>query len=470
MITSMLTRQLSEKLGPAAVIADQDEIAPWLTDWRGIYHGSAQAVVRPVSTEDVALCVKLCNEANVPVVPRGGNTGLCGGATPDSNPANVVLSLDRMNAIRNMDVVGNTIVAEAGCILGNLRRVAADHNRLFPISLAAEDSCQLGGNLSTNAGGVHVVRYGMTRELVLGVEAVMPDGEIFDGLRTLRKDNTGYDIKQLLIGAEGTLGVITAASLRLFPVCNAKVVVLAAVASPTQALSLFSLLFERTGSRLQAFEYFTTNCLDLVLANCEGVRAPFPDVHPGYVLMELADTDNEAALRELVETVISDAIERDLCVDAAISESLSQVRSMWRLREEISEAQRADGPHLKHDVSLPISLIPDFFDSVEKKLQRVCPGLRTVVFGHFGDGNIHYNLSRPLDSPKDFFASCAEELTSVVLEEVAQRGGSISAEHGIGQLKREYLSRYKAPIDLRLMRAIKQALDPNGLMNPGKVL
>ena len=462
-------QRLIDKLGPDAVIATPDEIAPWLSDWRGMYTGHAQAVVRPSSTDDVAAVLALCSDARVPVVPRGGNTGLCGGATPDASTANVILSLDRMHAIRSIDTIGNTLVAEAGCVLGNLRRAAAEEHRLLPLSLAAEDSCQLGGNLSTNAGGVNVVRYGMTRELVLGLEAVLPNGEIFHGLRTLRKDNTGYDLKQLLIGAEGTLGVITAAALRLYPRNDVRVVVLAAVNSSQQALDLFELLFERGGPRMQAFEFFTAECLDMVLEQVDGMRAPFAERHPAYVLIELADTVDETALRELVETVIGEALERELCVDAAVSESIAQVNSMWRLREEISEAQRADGPHVKHDVSLPIASIPAFLASAGERIDKHHAGVRLIVFGHFGDGNLHYNLSRPVGAPRDFFKQHGEGLTAEVLDEVARYGGSISAEHGIGQLKREYFSRYKDPLEIRLMREIRKVFDPHGIMNPGKI-
>src|ERR1700722_958990 len=469
MTDTSFPQRLIDKLGPDAVITAPDEIAPWLSDWRGMYSGHAQAVVRPSSTQDVAAALALCSEARVPVVPRGGNTGLCGGATPDASPANVILSLDRMHAIRSIDTIGNTMVAEAGCILGNLRRAAADEHRLLPLSLAAEDSCQLGGNLSTNAGGVKVVRYGMTRELVLGLEAVLPNGEIFHGLRTLRKDNTGYDLKQLLIGAEGTLGVITAAALRLYPRNDVRVVVLAAVNSAQQALELYKLLFERGGPRMQAFEFFTAECLDMVLEQVEGMREPFAERHPACVLIELADTVDEAALRALVETVMGEALERDLCVDAAVSESMAQVESMWRLREEISEAQRADGPHLKPDVSLPIASIPAFLASAGERIDRHHAGVRLIVFGHFGDGNLHYNLSRPAGAPRDFFKQHGEGLTAEVLDEVARYGGSISAEHGIGQLKREYFSRYKDPLEIRLMREIRKVFDPHGIMNPGKI-
>jgi len=470
MQTSAFLPRLVEALGPDVAATEPDQVAPWLADWRGLYRGNAQAVVRPRSVDEVARCLALCQQAGVPVVPRGGNTGLCGGATPDSSPANVVLSLDRMNAIRSVDTIANTMVAEAGCILGNLRRAAAEAHRLLPLSLAAEDSCQIGGNLATNAGGVNVVRYGMTRELVLGVEAVLPNGEVFHGLRALRKDNTGYDLKQLLIGSEGTLGVITAASLRLFPRTDARSVVLAAVASPQQSLELFELLFEQCGARLQAFEFFTGDCLDLVLRHAEGVQEPFGQRYPAYVLVELADTTDEAALGALLERVIGEALERELCLDAAVSASLAQLQSLWKLREEISEAQRADGPHLKHDVSLPIEQIPAFMASMEARLKAASPSIRPFIFGHFGDGNLHYNLSRPAGAERDWAAVHGKALTAEVLDEVARYGGSISAEHGIGQLKRDDFLRLKDPLELRLMQGIKQLLDPAGIMNPGKLL
>ncbi|SDB99080.1 FAD/FMN-containing dehydrogenase [Cupriavidus sp. YR651] len=463
-------QRLTETLGPDVVATAPDDVAPWVSDWRGLYTGRAQAVIRPRTTEQVSQALALCQQAGVPVVPRGGNTGLCGGAAPDNNAANVVLSLDRMDKIRSIDTIANTMVVEAGCILGNLRRAAGDADRLFPLSLAAEDSCQIGGNLATNAGGVNVVRYGMTRELVLGVEAVLPSGEIFHGLRTLRKDNTGYDLKQLLIGSEGTLGVITAAALRLLPRADSRAVVLAAVDSPDQALKLFSLLFAQCGPRLQAFEFFTGACLDLVLKHAEGVQAPFPDRHPAYVLVEIADTASEDLLNSLLEAVIGDALECGLCQDAAVSASLAQLQSLWRLREEISESQRADGLHLKHDVSLPIEAIPAFMASMEARLLARHPGIRPFIFGHFGDGNLHYNLSRPAGADPKWALNEGKAVSEEVLEEVARYDGSISAEHGIGQLKRESFLALKDPLELRLMRAIKQVFDPSGIMNPGKLL
>lgn len=470
MTTSDFAQRLVQALGSDTVSTAADDIAPWLSDWRGLYNGQAQAVVRPRTTEEVAQCLALCQQAGVPVVPRGGNTGLCGGATPDQAPANVVLSLDRMNAVRSIDTIANTMVAEAGCILGNLRRAAEDVNRLLPLSLAAEDSCQIGGNVSTNAGGVNVVRYGMTRELVLGIEAALPTGEIFHGLRTLRKDNTGYDLKQLLIGAEGTLGVITAVALRLFPRNSVRSVVLAAVQSPEQALRLAELVNEQCGPRLQAYEFFTGDCVDLVLTHAQGVQEPFAQRYPGYVLMELADTADEDALNALLENVMGAALERELCLDAAVSTSLAQLQALWKLREEISEAQRADGPHLKHDISLPIEQIPAFMQSAEQRVRAAYPDIRPFIFGHFGDGNLHYNLSRPAGAPREWAAEQGDAVTDIVLDEVNRYGGSISAEHGIGQLKRDHFLHSKDPLELRLMRDIKRIFDPAGILNPGKLL
>lgn len=461
---------LVHELGADIVHTLPTDIEPWLTDWRGIYTGQAQALVRPVNTQQVSLCLRLCNQHKIPVVTRGGNTGLCGGATPDNNPNNIILSLDRMNTLRSIDVIANTLIADAGCILGNLRRSATEAGRLLPLSLAAEDSSHIGGNLATNAGGVNVVRYGMARELVLGLEAVLPNGEIFHGLHPLRKDNTGYDLKQLLIGSEGTLGVITGVALRLHARTDVRSVVLVAVDSAQQSLELFSLLFGLCGPRLQAFEYFTGLCLDLVLKHTEGLSQPFAEQHPAYVLIELADTSDEAALNQLVEDAIGTALDQELCSDAVVSASLAQLQSLWRLREEISEAQRADGAHLKHDISLPITCIPDFLVSAQKRMDEVSPGCRPFVFGHFGDGNLHYNISRPENAQLSWATEHEDNISAAVFDEVMRYGGSISAEHGIGQLKRDAFLHYKDPLQLSLMKGIKQLFDPNNIMNPGKLL
>lgn len=461
---------LVHELGADIVHTQLADIEPWLTDWRGIYKGQAQALVRPVTTQQVSLCLRLCNQHKIPVVTRGGNTGLCGGATPDNNPNNIILSLDRMNTVRSIDVIANTLIADAGCILGNLRRSAIEAGRLLPLSLAAEDSSHIGGNLATNAGGVNVVRYGMARELVLGLEAVLPNGDIFHGLHPLRKDNTGYDLKQLFIGSEGTLGVITGVALRLHARADVRCVVLVAVESAQQSLELFSLLFGLCGPRLQAYEFFTEECLDLVLTHTEGLNPPFPEPHPAYVLIELADTSDEAALNQLVEEAIGTALDQGLCADAVVSASLAQLESLWRLREEISEAQRADGAHLKHDISLPIASIPDFLLSSQKRMDAVSPGCRPFVFGHFGDGNLHYNISRPKGANLSWAAENEDHISTAVFDEVMRYGGSISAEHGIGQLKRDAFLQYKDPLQLNLMKSIKRVFDPNNIMNPGKLL
>jgi FAD/FMN-containing dehydrogenase len=457
-------------VGADNVITEPAGIEPWLTDWRGVYKGQAQAVVRPRTTAQVADCLRLCNQYRVAVVPRGGNTGLCGGATPDSTPTNIVLSLDRMNTIHSIDTIANTLVADAGCILGNLRRAAHEADRLLPLSLAAEDSSHIGGNLATNAGGVNVVRYGMARELVLGIEAVLPNGDIYNGLQTLRKDNTGYDLKQLFIGSEGTLGIITKVALRLHAPTHVRSVVLVAVDSAAQALQLLRLMFGHCGPRLQAFEFFTDACLDLVLAQVDGMQQPFDQRHPAYVLVELADTANEDALQQLLEEVVGQALEQSLCSDAVVSSSLAQLQSLWRLREEISEAQRADGPHLKHDISLPIERIPQFMDTAERKVRQVSPDCRLFIFGHFGDGNLHYNVSRPEGADRNWASQWEHRVADAVFDEVMAYGGSISAEHGIGQLKRQAFHQHKDPLQRSLMQQIKQVFDPNGIMNPGKLL
>jgi FAD/FMN-containing dehydrogenase len=462
--------ELLALLGPDVVKTTAADIEPWLSDWRGVYKGAAQAVVRPTSTAQVADCLRLCNQHKVPVVPRGGNTGLCGGATPDSSPANVILSLDRMNTIRALDTTANTLVADAGCILGNLRRAAAQAGRLLPLSLAAEDSSQIGGNIATNAGGINVVRYGMARELVLGIEAVLPDGRVFNGLQTLRKDNTGYDLKQLFIGSEGTLGVVTGVALRLHAPTPVRAVVLVAIDSAQQALDLFRLLFGACGARLQAFEFFTDECLGLVLKEVDGLQQPFEQRYPAYALIELADTADEEGLNQVLENAIGQALENGHCLDAVVSASLSQLQALWRLREEISEAQRADGPHLKHDISLPIERIPQFMETAERRLREVSPDCRLFIFGHFGDGNLHYNVSRPESADKTWAAEQLHAVGDAIFDEVVEYGGSISAEHGIGQLKHDAFLRTKDPLQLELMRGVKQVLDPNGIMNPGKLV
>lgn len=465
-----IAKTLLAELGAGIVQTDPADIEPWLTDWRGIYRGQAQAVVRPQTTEHVSRCLALCHEAGVPVVTRGGNTGLCGGATPLDDPASVIISLDRMNAIRFIDCLGNTMIAEAGCILGNLRRAAAEQERMLPVSLAAEDSCQIGGNVATNAGGVHVVRYGMMRDWVLGLEVVLPDGRVLDLLRTLRKDNTGYDLKQLFIGSEGTLGIITAVALRLAAPVRSRAVMLAAVESAQQALELFEHLSTACADRLEAYEFMTGDAVALACKHVPELRSPFPDAYPAYVLAELTDSRQDSALDTLLEEVLGEALEKERCLDVSIAQSLSQMHELWRLREEISEAQKMEGPHLKHDISIPIPGIPAFMDAAQALLDRLGSQARPIVFGHFGDGNLHYNLSAPLDADKSWSLEAGPALTDDILDLVVASGGSISAEHGIGQLKRSHFLEGTDPVELELMQGIKKLLDPKQLMNPGKLL
>ena len=404
------------------------------------------------------------------MVPQGGNTGLCGGATPDAAGGQIVLKLSRMNRVRAVDPVNNTITVEAGCILANLQQAAAAAGRLFPLSLAAEGSCEIGGNLSTNAGGTAVLRYGNARDLVLGLEVVLPDGQIWDGLRGLRKDNTGYDLKQLFIGAEGTLGVITAAVLKLYPQPQARATALVALEGPAAALRLLSHMQAVCGDRLTGFELMSAFCLALVAKHFPATRLPFAQAHPHYVLLELSDTTSNAGLDAALHSALAEAVEAGLALDAAVAASETQADALWALRENIPEAQVHEGKQIKHDVSVPISRIAEYIAVTDAELQRAFPGVRMVTFGHLGDGNLHYNVAPPVGGDEDAFMSRASDVSRMIYDSAARFSGSISAEHGLGQYKRDEILRYKSPLEMELMRRIKAALDPQGIMNPGKVL
>ena len=467
---SVLVDTLRSIVGaPHCLTADAD-MAPYLTDWRGRYTGRARAVVLPADTAQVAAVVRACAAAGCAMVPQGGNTGLCGGATPLADGASVVLNLSRLRRIRHVDAANNALCAEAGVPLALVQQAALDADRFFPLSLASEGSCEVGGVISTNAGGVQVLRYGNTRELVLGLEVVLPDGQVWDGLRALRKDNTGYDLKQLFIGAEGTLGIVTAATLKLFARPRAVVTAWLAVASPAAAVQLLGRLRAAVGDRVTAFELISRVSLDLVFQHIPGTRDPLGQPSPWYVLLELSDTVAGDALAGLLETELAATIAEGRVTDGAIATSESQAQALWQLRENISEAQKRDGVSIKHDISVPVSAIPDFLEAAGATLAAAYPGLRVVCFGHLGDGNLHYNLSRPLNGENDAFIARTEEVNRIVYDAVKARGGSISAEHGIGQLKRELLPDYKPAVEIDLMRRIKQAFDPRGLMNPGKVV
>jgi D-lactate dehydrogenase (cytochrome) len=461
--------RLSEVVGPAHVLTAPDDTRAYATDWRKRYLGKPLAVVRPATTAEVGAVVRLCAETRTAVVPQGGNTGLCGGATPDASGTQVVVSLSRMSRVRSLDPVNNTMTVEAGCVLASLQRAADEADRLFPLSLAAEGSAQIGGNLSTNAGGVQVLRYGNTRDLVLGLEVVLPSGELWDGLRGLRKDNTGYDVKHLFIGAEGTLGIITAAVLKLFPRPRAQATAVVALRTPRDALRLLEHVQARCGDRLTAFELFSAICLALVRKHFS-VPAPFETAYPQYALLELSDTHAGDRLAALLESTLGEAIESGVALDAVIATSGAQAKQLWALRENVSEAQAAEGPNIKHDISIPISRIGEFIEVTDAKLVAAFPGVRLVTFGHVGDGNLHYNVAHPEGGDEAGFLERMPDVNRVVHDSVAAFGGSISAEHGLGQYKRDEIRRYKSAVELDLMRAIKRTLDPLGIMNPGKVL
>ena len=446
-----LQQRLADIVGAAHVLTAPEDTKAYFTDWRKQYSAPAECVVRPASTGEVARVVALCARESVAVVPQGGNTGLVGGSVPTGAQREIVLALGRMNRIRALDVLNDTVTAEAGCVLAAVQRAADEAGRLFPLSLAAEGSCQIGGNLSTNAGGVNVLRYGNAREQVLGLEVVLPDGQVWNGLRGLRKDNTGYDLKQLFLGAEGTLGVITAAVLRLYPKPAAGATAWIALASAREAVELLAALRERLGERISAFELVSRTCLEAVLSHAPGTRDPLGAPHPWYVLAQFADTEE---LQARVERALADR-------EAVIAQSVEQARSLWRIRESIPEAQFAN---VKHDISLPISSIPDFIRVAGDALAAAFPAVRVFCFGHVGDGNLHYNVG-----PQALLEK-RDAVNRIVYDTVERLGGSISAEHGLGQAKREAIRRHKQPLELELMRRLKAALDPKGLMNPGKVL
>ncbi|MFZ2268235.1 MAG: FAD-binding oxidoreductase [Azonexus sp.] len=463
-LPEQLVAQLAEAVGAANVLTDAVDIAPFVTDWRGRYHGAALCVVRPADTAEVAAVVRACAAANTPIVPQGGNTSLCGAATPDEAGRAVVLNLARLHHVLAIDAQNNTITVEAGCPLATVQEAARAVDRLFPLALASEGSCQIGGNLSTNAGGVQVLRYGNTRELTLGLEVVLPNGDIWDGRRGLRKDNTGYDLKQLFIGAEGTLGIITAAVLKLFPRPKSQTTCWLNIASPAAAVELLNAAKTVFDAQLTAFELISETALGLVLKNIPERQRPAA-VSPWYVLAEFSDAPLAA-----VEDWLAGMLEGGHIADAVLAQNETQAARLWALRENISEAQKIEGISIKHDIAVPVSAIPEFLARADAALAQEFPGLRVVAFGHVGDGNLHYNLSKPGAQENTAFIASQPEVNRIVHDTVAALNGSISAEHGIGQLKREELLRYKSPVEMALMRSIKQAIDPLGLMNPGKIL
>jgi FAD/FMN-containing dehydrogenase len=465
-----LVARLKAALGHKGFVDDPAEMAPFLVDERKLYRGRVPLVARPSSTAEVAEVVRLCAAAGVAIVPQGGNTGLCGGATPHEWGAEVLLNLGRMNRIRNLDALNYTITVEAGCILARVQEAAAAADRLFPLSLGAEGSCQIGGNLSTNAGGVAVLRYGNARDLVLGLEIVLPDGRVIDSLTALRKDNTGYDLKHLFLGAEGTLGVITAAVLKLFPRPRDTATAICALAGPAEAVELLARVRAASGDQVTGFELMNRQCVSLAIKHVAGVPEPLREASPYYVLAELSSPAASGRLGEMLEGALGAALESGLITDATIAANEAQGRAMWRLREAIPESQKIEGGGIKHDVSVAVSAVPAFIAEAERRARAELDGIRVFAFGHVGDGNVHFNLVWPEGADRQAFLERWPHFNRLIHDVATGMGGSISAEHGIGRLKREEFTRTAHGVEMDVMRRIKAALDPKGLMNPGKLL
>ena len=459
--------RLKDAAGAKGFSEDPNEIAPHLEEWRSKYQGRSPLLLKPSTTDEVSKLLAICNETGTPVVPQGGNTGLVGGQIPFNGE--VLLSLSRMNRIRSLDGDGPHIIAEAGVVLATAQNTAAEKNFLFPLSLAAEGSCTIGGNVSTNAGGVNVLRYGMARDLVLGLEVVLADGRVLDLLRTLRKDNTGYDLKQLFIGSEGSLGIVTAAALKLFPKPARKATAFVAVSSPAAAVGLLRRMQDATGGLVSGFEFLSAEGLSLSLKHIPGTIAPMATDAPWFVLAEAtggAGVDLNAAF----ETALGTAIEKNEILDAVLAATEAQAHNLWRVREGLSEAQKREGASIKHDVSVPIADLPAFLEKATAAVRAAVPGARPVPFGHLGDGNIHFNISAPKNGDADAFLARWDEVNRLVHDIVRDFNGSISAEHGIGVMKRDSLPRYKSAVEIDVMRSLKHTLDPKNILNPGKVL
>ncbi|RME68666.1 MAG: FAD-binding oxidoreductase [Alphaproteobacteria bacterium] len=462
--------RLRRIVGPKGWTTDEDAMAPHLVDWRGNFRGRAKILLKPASTDEVRRIVRCAAEYRMPLVPQGGNTGLAGGATPDSSGDEILVSLVRLNRIRAVDPLNYSMTADAGVTLAQAQQAAADIDRLFALSIGAEGSATIGGAVSTNAGGVNVLRYGTMRDLVLGLEVVLPSGEVWNGLSALRKDNTGYDLKQLFIGAEGTLGIVTAATLKLFPAPRQTATALAAVPDPQAAVALLALARATSGDGISSFELMPGICLALVKKHIPALVDPLSKPHDWYVLIDLASPSADEPLRDRLEDLLTKGVEQGLVIDGVIPASSAQTANLWHIRHAISEAEKKEGVSIKHDISVPVDRIPAFIAEASKACEAAIPGVRVVAFGHIGDGNVHFNLSAPSDADPDAFKARWGEMNDLVHDIVARHHGSISAEHGIGVLKRAALRRVKPPLDLQLMQRLKAAIDPDGIMNPGKIL
>ncbi|WP_026618490.1 FAD/FMN-containing dehydrogenase [Ensifer sp. WSM1721] len=465
-----LIASFTDIVGPGNALTAPTEIAPYLVESRGLYRGTTSLVLRPGSVEEVSQIMKLASQTRTPIVPQGGNTGHVAGGVPREGKTDVVLSLERLNRIRDIDPVGNVIVADAGCILADIQKAADDIDRLFPLSLGSEGSARIGGNLSTNAGGTAVLAYGNMRQLCLGLEVVLPTGEIWDGLRRLKKDNTGYDLRDLFIGAEGTLGVITGAVLKLFPKPRGHQVAFAGVKSVEDALALFERASSLCGPALTGFELMPRLGIEFTTRHIHGVRDPLETAHPWYALIDISTPDSAESAERMVESLLETGIADGFIENAVIAQNDAQRKALWHMRESMSPAQKPEGGSIKHDVSVPVSSIPAFMAEADAIVTKAVPGARICAFGHVGDGNIHYNISQPVDADTQAFLGRWREVNAIVHAIVLKYNGSISAEHGIGQLKRDELAAIRSPIEIGLMQRIKHAFDPAGIMNPDKVL
>ena len=462
--------RLREIVGPQGFLDQPADLAPYVADHRNLYSGVTPLVLRPSSTEQVSRILALCHEATISVVPSGGNTGYCGGATPSADGSQIVVSLSRMNKIRSLDALNYTLTCEAGCVLAGIQTAAEAADRFFPLSLGSEGSCQIGGNLSTNAGGTSVVRYGMARSLVLGLEVVLPDGRVLDSLKSLRKDNTGYDLRDLFIGAEGTLGIITAATFKLYPRPQTVVTALVALKSLEGAIELLAQLRTASGDAIVTYEVMPRIVIDFELQYLKGIADPFDAKHDWYVLVEVQSARRDPALSDAIQESLSAAIDSELANDALVAQNDTQRTAFWAIRERIPEGERHAGASIKHDVSVPITDIPALVKEGSAAMLQIVPNGRVISFGHLGDGNLHFNLCQPEGMDRTIFEAMTPQVNRAVHDIVAKYRGSIAAEHGIGRLKRDELAHYKSPVEMDVMRAIKKALDPKGIMNPGKVI
>jgi FAD/FMN-containing dehydrogenase len=462
--------EFQNALGENAVLSDPSDMQPYLREWRGLYQGKALAVVRPSTTQQVSDAVKLARSHSLKIIPQGGNTGLVGGQMADDDKNHIILSTDRLNAIRNVDPEGNSITVEAGVVLENIQQAASDADRFFPLSLGSQGSCQIGGNISSNAGGTGVLAYGNTRDLVLGLEVVLADGRIWNGLRALRKNNTGYDLKQLFIGAEGTLGLVTAATLRLFPKPKGQQVAFMGFDTPHAALATLNIAQGLAGSNLTGFELIPRIAIEFTSQHLEGVRDPLESPHPWYAVVEISSGRSDEEAEALMAEAFEKAFEAGHINDAVLASSVAQQDAFWHLRHGISESQKPEGGSIKHDVSVPVSRMPDFIVEASEAVMAEIPGCRPVAFGHLGDGNIHFNVSQPIGADKADYVAKWDQINAVVYKIVHAYGGSISAEHGIGRLKAKSMPDIKSEVELDMMRQVKKALDPDGLFNPGALL